>query len=71
MTNHGGSSLSRGGLNEVVAAGTGWLGHGLPSPDKNIHRRVLIRVANHTGSTAVSRGEYLELVDGAIHVNAC
>ena len=26
--------------NEVVAAGTGWLDHGLPSPDTNIHRRV-------------------------------
>jgi len=52
--------------NEVVAAGTGWLDRGLPSPDTNIHRRVLIRVAEaHTGLySGKVVGEYLEkLVD--------
>lgn len=52
--------------NEVVAAGTGWLDHGVPAPDKNTHRRVLIRVAeSHTGLYCGKIvGEYLEkLVD--------
>jgi predicted nucleic acid-binding protein len=52
--------------NEVVAAGTGWLDHGVPVPDKNPHRRVLIRVAeSHTGLYCGKIvGEYLEkLVD--------
>lgn len=52
--------------NEVVGAGTGWLDHGVPSPDDNIHRRVLIRVAEaHTGLYSGKMvGEYLEkLVD--------
>jgi predicted nucleic acid-binding protein len=52
--------------NEVVGAGTGWLDHGVPSPDKNIHRRVLIRIAEtHTGLySGKVVGEYLEkLVD--------
>lgn len=52
--------------NEVIGAGTGWLDHGVPSPDKNIHRRVLIRIAKtHTGLyTGKVVGEYLEkLVD--------
>ena len=52
--------------NEVVGAGTGWLDHGVPSPDENIHRRVLIRVAEaHTGLYSGKMvGEYLEkLVD--------
>ncbi len=52
--------------NEIVGAGTGWLDHGRPSPDPNIHRRVLIRVAgSHTGLySGKVVGEYLEkLVD--------
>lgn len=52
--------------NEVVGAGTGWLERGVPSPDENIHRRVLIRVAEaHTGLySGKTVGEYLEkLVD--------
>lgn len=52
--------------NEVVGAGTGWLDHGVPVPDGNLHRRVLIRVAeSHTGLySGKIVGEYLEkLVD--------
>ena len=52
--------------NEVVGAGTGWLDHGVPVPDGNTHRRVLIRVAeSHTGLySGKIVGEYLEkLVD--------
>jgi putative PIN family toxin of toxin-antitoxin system len=48
--------------NVVVGAGSGWLDHGVPSPDKNIHRRVLICVAEtHTGLyCAKMAGEYFE-----------
>jgi predicted nucleic acid-binding protein len=48
--------------NEVVGAGTGWLDHGVPVPDGNAHRRVLIRVAeSHTGLySGKIVGEYLE-----------
>lgn len=52
--------------NEVVGAGTGWMDHGVPVPDKNTPRRVLIRVAeSHTGLySGKIVGEYLEkLVD--------
>ena len=52
--------------NEVVGAGTGWLDQGVPSPDKNACRRILIRVAEaHTGLYCGKVvGEYLEkLVD--------
>ena len=52
--------------NEVVGAGTGWLDHGVPVPNGNMHRRVLIRVAeSHTGLYCGKIvGEYLEkLVD--------
>lgn len=52
--------------NLVVAAGTGWLEHEIPSPDGNVHRRVLIRVAQaHTGLYCGKIiGEYLEkLID--------
>jgi predicted nucleic acid-binding protein len=52
--------------NQIVAAGTRWLDHGVPSPDGNMHRRVLIRVAeSHTGLYCGKVvGEYLEkLVD--------
>jgi predicted nucleic acid-binding protein len=52
--------------NEVVGAGTDWLDHGVPSPDHNIHRRILICVAQaHTGLYCGKVvGEYLEkLVD--------
>jgi predicted nucleic acid-binding protein len=52
--------------NQIIGAGTGWLDHGVPSPDPNIHRRILIRVAEtHTGLYCGKIvGEYLEkLVD--------
>ena len=52
--------------NQIVGAGTGWLDHGVPSPDKNTCRRVLVRVAeSHTGLySGKVVGEYLEkLVD--------
>jgi predicted nucleic acid-binding protein len=52
--------------NLIVGAGTGWLDHGVPPPDKNICRRVLIRVAElHTGLYCGKIvGEYSEkLVD--------
>ena len=52
--------------NEIVGAGTGWLDFGVPSPDENPCRRVLIRVAeSHTGLYCGKIvGEYLEkLVD--------
>jgi uncharacterized protein len=52
--------------NQIVAAGTGWLDHGIPSPDSNVCRRILIRVAeSHTGLYCGKVvGEYLEkLVD--------
>jgi predicted nucleic acid-binding protein len=52
--------------NQIVGAGTRWLVHGMPSSDQNMHRRVLICVAeSHTGlycSKVI--GEYLEkLID--------
>ena len=48
--------------NEVVGAGTGWLDYGVPAPDKNTHRRVLLRVAeSHIGLYSDKIvGEYLE-----------
>ena len=48
--------------NEIVGAGTGWFDHGIPAPDPNMHRRVLIRVAeSHTGLySGKIVGEYLE-----------
>lgn len=52
--------------NQIVAAGTRWLDHGVPTPDKNACRRILIRVAEaHTGLySGKVVGEYLEkLVD--------
>jgi len=52
--------------NEIVGAGTGWLDHGRPSPDPNVHRRILIKVAeSHIGLYCGKIvGEYLEkLVD--------
>lgn len=52
--------------NEIVAAGSRWIDHGVPSPDTNTSRRVLIRVAEaHAGLyTGKIVGEYLEkLVD--------
>ena len=52
--------------NQVVGAGTRWLDYGVPAPDTNTHRRVLIRVAeSHTGLYCGKVvGEYLEkLVD--------
>jgi predicted nucleic acid-binding protein len=52
--------------NEVIGAGTAWLERGVPSPDENFHRRVLIRVAEtHTGLYSGKMvGEYIEkLVD--------
>ena len=36
--------------NQIVGAGSRWLDHGVPTPDQNIHRRILIRVAEaHIG----------------------
>jgi len=52
--------------NQVIAAGSRWLEYGVPSPDRNICRRILIRVAEtHTGLYCGKIvGEYLEkLVD--------
>lgn len=52
--------------NQVIAAGTGWLDCGIPAPDSNVCRRILIRVAtSHTGLYCGKIvGEYLEkLVD--------
>jgi predicted nucleic acid-binding protein len=52
--------------NQVVAAGTGWIDHAIPSPDRNVCRRILIQVArSHTGLySGKIVGEYLEkLVD--------
>lgn len=52
--------------NQVIAAGTSWLDHGVPSPDNNTCRRILIRVAQaHIGLYCGKIvGEYLEkLVD--------
>ena len=52
--------------NQVIGAGSGWLDNGVPSPDKNLCRRILIRVAeSHTGLYCGQVvGEYLEkLVD--------
>jgi hypothetical protein len=49
-----------------VGAGTAWLENGRPSPDANVHRRVLICVAEtHTGLYCGKVvGEYLEkLID--------
>jgi hypothetical protein len=60
--------------NEIVGAGTGWLDHGVPVPDPNTARRLLIRVAEaHTGLYCGKMvGEYLEkLVDlGHPHARA-
>ncbi|WP_375777824.1 PIN domain-containing protein [Bradyrhizobium sp. ma5] len=52
--------------NQIVGAGTGWLDHGRPSPDRNTHRRILIRVAEFHAGLYCGKiiGEYLEkLVD--------
>jgi predicted nucleic acid-binding protein len=52
--------------NQIVGAGTGWLDHGVPFPDTNACRRILIKVAeSHTGLYCGKVvGEYLEkLVD--------
>jgi uncharacterized protein len=52
--------------NQLISAGSGWLDKGVPSPDKNTCRRILIRVAeSHTGLyTGKVIGEYIEkLVD--------
>ena len=52
--------------NQIVGAGTRWLDHGVPEPDVNVHRRILIRVAEvHAGLYCGEIiGEYLaKLVD--------
>ena len=53
--------------NQIVGAGTRWLNHGVPSPDNNTHRRILIRVANsHIGLySGKIVGEYLETINDA------
>jgi len=52
--------------NQVVGAGSRWLDHGPPVPDENVHRRVLIQVAEkHIGLYCGKiMGEYIEkLID--------
>jgi len=52
--------------NQVIGAGSVWLDKGVPAPDSNVHRCVLIRVAEkHTGLYCGKVvGEYIEkLVD--------
>ncbi|MGO9411898.1 MAG: putative toxin-antitoxin system toxin component, PIN family [Spirochaetia bacterium] len=48
--------------NQIIAAGSSWLDYGIPAPDRNIQRRILLRVAEaHTGlycSKVI--GEYIE-----------
>lgn len=48
--------------NQVIAAGSAWLENGIPSPDRNICRRIVIKVAeSHTGLySGKIIGEYLE-----------
>ena len=48
--------------NQIVAAGTGWLEHGPPTPDQNVCRRIVIAVAeSHTGLYCGKiMGEYIE-----------
>jgi predicted nucleic acid-binding protein len=48
--------------NQIISAGSSWLVTGLPSPDKNVCRRILVRVAeSHTGLySGKVIGEYLE-----------
>lgn len=56
--------------NLIIAAGTRWLDDGVPATDSNIHRKILIRVAEtHTGLYCGKIiGEYLEkLVDFQRH----
>ena len=60
--------------NQIIGAGARWLYEGVPSPDTNTPRRILIRVAeSHTGLYRGKLvGEYLEkLVDqGTSHQRA-
>lgn len=52
--------------NQIVGAGTRWFDHGRPSPDWNVQRRILIRVAEFHAGLYCGKiiGEYLEkLVD--------
>jgi predicted nucleic acid-binding protein len=58
--------------NQIVGAGTGWLDHGRPSPDHNLHRRLLIRVAEvHAGLYCGKIiGEYLEKLVDLAHPSA-
>jgi predicted nucleic acid-binding protein len=58
--------------NQIVGAGTRWLDHGIPSPDHNLHRRILIRVAEvHAGLYCGKIiGEYLEKLVDLAHPSA-
>ncbi|AWO87810.1 MULTISPECIES: PIN domain-containing protein [Bradyrhizobium] len=54
--------------NQIISAGSGWLERDLPTRDRNIQRRILIRVAESHAGLYCGKiiGEYLEkLVDGA------
>jgi predicted nucleic acid-binding protein len=54
--------------NQIVSAGSSWIERGLPAPDRNVQRRILIRVAESHAGLYCGKiiGEYLEkLVDGA------
>jgi predicted nucleic acid-binding protein len=54
--------------NQVIGAGSSWLERGLPTPDNNVQRRILIRVAEGHAGLYCGKiiGEYLEkLVDKA------
>jgi predicted nucleic acid-binding protein len=48
--------------NQIIGAGTAWMNRGLPSPDRNTCRRILVRVSeSHTGLfSGKIVGEYLE-----------
>lgn len=48
--------------NQIIAAGSRWLSDGVPNPDPNLSRRVVIRVAEHHTGLYCPKiiGEYLE-----------
>jgi predicted nucleic acid-binding protein len=58
--------------NQIVGAGTGWLDHDRPSPDRNTHRRILIRVAERHAGLYCGKiiGEYLEKLVDLAHPSA-
>lgn len=58
--------------NQIVGAGTRWFDHGIPSPDHNLHRRILIRVAEAHAGLYCGKiiGEYLEKLVDLAHPSA-